>query len=348
MTWMNTPCPVLDSRFKTLAHERQTQLTKPAGALGKLETLAIRLSYLQQREQPSLDTITIAVFAADHGVVEEGVSAFPPEVTVQMVDNFLQGGAAINVLANQIDANLEVVDVGVKTDIAAHPKLIIHKAGHGTANSTKDPAMQTAQLTAALQAGRDSVNRSIKQNADLYIAGEMGIGNTTAATALYCALLDLTPEQATGAGTGLGAEAIPHKAAVIQTMLDTHQDCANDALAWLGCVGGFEIAAMTGAYITAAQQGLPVLVDGFISTVAALCAVRINPEVNEWLFFSHVSAEQGHRRVLDLLKQEALLDLHMRLGEGTGAAMAVPLMRSACALHNQMATFAEAAVATKL
>lgn len=348
MDWINTPCPELDLRFKAFAEERQTQLTKPPGALGKLESLAIRLSYLQQREQPSLDNIAIAVFAADHGIVEEGVSAFPQEVTVQMVYNFLQGGAAINVLANQLEAHLEVVDVGVKSAIENHPRLIIQKAGNGTANSTLDAAMQTEQLAIALQAGRDSVARAINHKADLYIGGEMGIGNTTAATALYCALLDLTPIEATGAGTGLDAEAISHKAAVIQRMLDKHQRCDNDALAWLRCVGGFEIAAMTGAYISAAQQGLPVLVDGFISTVAALCAVRINPEVNAWLFFSHVSAEQGHRKVLDLLQQDALLDLDMRLGEGTGAAMAVPIMRNACALHNRMATFAEAAVATQL
>lgn len=348
MNWMQTPCPDLALHVKAYAEERQTQLTKPPGALGKLETLAIRLSHLQQREQPCLDNITIAVFAADHGVVDEGVSAFPQAVTQQMVYNFLQGGAAINVLANQLDANLEVVDVGVKGDIAPHPKLTIQKAGPGTANSSEEPAMQTEQLAIALQAGRDSVARALKQKAALYIGGEMGIGNTTAATALYCALLDLSPTQATGAGTGLDAEAILHKSTVIQKMLDTHRSCDNDALAWLRCVGGFEIAAMTGAYISAAQQGLPVLVDGFISTVAALCAVRVNPDVNDWLFFSHLSAEQGHRKVLELLEQDALLSLDMRLGEGSGAAMAVPIMRHACALHNQMATFAEAAVANKL
>ncbi|CAA6800592.1 MAG: Nicotinate-nucleotide--dimethylbenzimidazole phosphoribosyltransferase (EC [uncultured Thiotrichaceae bacterium] len=348
MDWILSPCPKLDSRFETFAKARQAQLTKPLGALGKLESIAIRLSHLQQSEQPSLDTIAITVFAADHGLVDEGVSAFPQAVTAQMVHNFLQGGAAINVLANELNASLEVVDVGVKSDIAKHPTLISQKAGRGTANSTLEAAMQTAQLTMALQTGRDCIDRAIHHKVELFIAGEMGIGNTTAATALYCALLDLTPTQATGAGTGLDADAIHHKATVIQSILNKHQHCGNDALEWLRCVGGFEIAAMTGAYIAAAQQGLPILVDGFISTVAALYAVRIHSEVNDWLFFSHISAEQGHRKVLELLQQEALLDLDMRLGEGTGAAMAVPMMRNACALHNQMATFAEAAVATKL
>lgn len=352
MKWIEEPCPTLNASYHERALERQSQLTKPPGSLGILEEIAIHLANLQQKDKPSVDRIAISVFAADHGVVEEGVSAFPQEVTAQMVLNFLSGGAAISVLANQLDATLEVIDVGILNALPEQAGLIIQRAGDGTANSSKEPAMSQKQLEIAFQAGFDAIERAVKNNAQLFIGGEMGIGNTTSAAALYCALLDLTPEQATGAGTGLDAFGIQHKVQVVQHVINMHKACENNPIEWLRCVGGFEVAALTGAYIHAAQSGLPVLVDGFISSVAALCAARIKPEISEWLFFSHVSAEQGHRLVLEQLlesfNQTPLLDLGMRLGEGSGAAVAVPLLRSACALHNEMATFAEAAVATKL
>jgi len=347
LNWINNPCPQRDKQFKSHANERQTQLTKPLGSLGALEDIAIRIADIQQTEAPSVEQVTIAIFAADHGVVEEGVSAFPQEVTVQMVMNFLQGGAAISVLAKQLGANLEVIDVGILTPLPEQNGLIIQRAGSGTANSTKQSAMTKEQLETAFQAGHDAVKRAIENGTELFIGGEMGIGNTTSAAALYCALLGLTPEQATGAGTGLDDEGIKHKISVIKQMLELHQACDDDTLEWLRCIGGFEIVALTGAYIHAAQCGLPVIVDGFISTAAALCAVLIQPKVNDVLFFSHVSAEQGHRNVMEILQQKPLLDLGMRLGEGSGAAVAANLLRSACLLHTQMATFAEAAVATQ-
>jgi nicotinate-nucleotide--dimethylbenzimidazole phosphoribosyltransferase len=250
-------------------------------------------------------------------------------------------------LANHLKANFEVVDCGILTALPDHKLLINARAGEGTANSTKQEAMSQEQLETALQAGYDSVERSLKNKADIFIGGEMGIANTTAASVLYCALLGLNASDATGAGTGLDEKGIQHKTQVVQNILDKHQACGSDALSWLRCVGGFEIVALTGAYIRAAQVGIPVLVDGFISSVAALCAVKINPSTNEYLFFSHVSAEQGHRRVLTELKQTPLLDLGMRLGEGSGAAVAVSILQSACVTHNNMATFAEAMVATK-
>lgn len=347
MNWINNPCPLRDGFFKEKASERQTQLTKPLGSLGALENMAIRLADIQQTDTPSVEHIAIAIFAADHGVVEEGVSAFPQEVTVQMVVNFLQGGAAISVLAKQLDANFEVIDVGILTPLPEQDGLVIQRAGFGTANSAKQAAMTKAQLETALQAGHDAVERAINKGATLFIGGEMGIGNTTSATALFCALLGLTPEQATGAGTGLDGEGIKHKMGVIKQMLVTHQACDEDTLEWLRCMGGFEMVALTGAYIRAAQCGLPVIVDGFISTASALCAVLIQPKVNDVLFFSHISAEQGHRSVMQILQQKPLLDLGMRLGEGSGAAVAANLLRIACLLHTQMATFADAAVATK-
>jgi len=347
MKWLNTPWLDLDPAYKERAISRQTQLTKPPGSLGVLEDIAIRFADLQQLDRPSADKISIAVFAADHGVAIEGVSAFPQEVTSQMVMNFLQGGAAISVLAKQLNASLEVIDVGILNPLSQQEGLVNDRAGAGTANIAEEPAMTHQQLELAFTAGYDAVERAVKKDSDVFIVGEMGIANTTSAAALYCALLGLTPEQATGAGTGLDSTGIQHKINIVKRIVEKHQHCENNTLEWLRCAGGFEIVAMTGAYIRAAQCRLPVLVDGFISSVAALCAVRIQPNVNDGLFFSHVSAEQGHRVVLETLKQKPLLDLGMRLGEGSGAAVAVSLLQSACALHNQMATFEEAAVATK-
>ena len=347
MNWITSPTPNRIATYKEKALERQRQLTKPPGSLGKLEELAVKLADLQQTEAPCADNIAIAVFAGDHGVAAEGVSAFPQEVTTQMVMNFVHNGAAISVLAKQLNANFEVIDTGIVSPLPEQNGLVIQRAGNGTANSAKQAAMTTEQLQTALQAGHDAIDRAIDNKADLFIGGEMGIANTIAATVLYCTLLRLAPGQVTGAGTGLDEAGIQHKTAVIKQIMKTHQSCADNTLEWLRCAGGFEIAALTGAYIRAAQRGLPVLVDGFISTAAALCATRINPTVNDYLIFSHVSAEQGHRKALQALNQEALLDLDMRLGEGSGAAVAVNLLRAACATHNQMATFAEAAVAGK-
>ncbi len=348
MNWITKPCPKRDTQYKEYAVERQSQLTKPPGSLGELENIAIRLADLQQTQTPSASEVSIAVFAADHGIAQEGVSAFPQEVTAQMVMNFLTGGAAISVLAKQLNAHLEIIDVGILTPLPEQPGLIIERAGAGTENCLEKPAMTSEQLDAALQSGYQVIERALKRKAKIFIGGEMGIANTTSASALYCALLGLTPEEATGAGTGLDEAGIKHKTQIVEKMIKTHRKWGGDTQALLQHIGGFEIAALTGAYIHAAQNGLAIIVDGFISSVAALCAVKINPAVNDYLFFSHLSAEHGHRKVLESLQQKPLLDLNMRLGEGSGAAVAASLLISACALHNQMATFAEAAVATKI
>ncbi len=349
MKWITGACPQRNPVFKKNAIARQAQLTKPPGSLGKLEDIAIRLADLQQCNQPVLDNIAITVFAADHGVAEEGVSAFPQEVTAQMVMNFIQGGAAISVMAKQLDATLEVVDVGIVEALPEQDGLIVQRAGNGTANSAKQEAMTDEQLAIALQAGFDAIERATHASADLFIGGEMGIANTTAASVLYTALLGLSASQSSGAGTGLDGAGINHKIAIVERIFNRHQSqCGDDALAWLRCAGGFEIAALTGAFIHAAQQGLPVLVDGFISSAAALCAVKINEDVSDWLYFSHISAERGHHKAMLEMGQQPLLNLGMRLGEGSGAAVAVSVMRAACALHNHMATFEEAAVAGKL
>lgn len=337
------PCRAPDPAMEAAARARQACLTKPPGSLGALESAAIRLAALQGTPQPALDTVWISIFAGDHGVAVEGVSAFPQVVTGEMVRNFAGGGAAISVLARELGARLEVVNLGTVNDpgeIAGVRRAIIAAS---TANFCVEPAMTPAQLQAALDAGADSVRAARAAGAQLFVGGEMGIANTTAASALGCALLGESPASLSGAGTGLDAAGVAHKAQVIARALARHA-AADTPLERLRCLGGFEIAALAGAYVAAAQAGLPVLVDGFISSVAALAAVRINPACRDWLLFSHRSQERGHARVLAALAAEPLIDLGLRLGEGSGAAIAVPLLRLACALHNRMATFEQAGV----
>ena len=344
--WLN-PCKPIDAQAVEQAQTRQQQLTKPAGSLGQLESVAVQLAGLQGQIKPTLAQVWIAIFAGDHGVVAEGVSAFPQEVTGQMLLNFVSGGAAISVLARQLGAQLEVVDLGTVNPALNLPGVRHLNIGAGTANFAQGAAMTQAQGELALQAGRDSLLRAKAAGAQLFIGGEMGIGNTTAASALACALLDCPVAHLTGPGTGLNAEGVSHKAQVIERALALHAAQRGDALQTLFNLGGFEIAALVGAYLAAAQEGVAVLVDGFICTVAALVAVRLNPACREWLLFGHRGAEPGHRHVLETLQAEPLLELGLRLGEGSGAALAVPLLRLACDLHGQMATFAEAAVADR-
>ncbi|MGY1921789.1 nicotinate-nucleotide--dimethylbenzimidazole phosphoribosyltransferase [Pseudomonas tolaasii] len=346
-SWWLNPCKAVDASAHEQALARQQQLTKPAGSLGRLEAVAVQLAGLQGQVKPSVDQLWIAIFAGDHGVVAEGVSAFPQEVTGQMLHNFVTGGAAISVLARQLGAQLEVVDLGTVTPSLDLPGVRHLKIGAGTANFVNGPAMTEAQGRLALQAGRDSVRRAQESTAQLFIGGEMGIGNTTAASALACALLDCAVSDLTGPGTGLNAQGVSHKVAVIERALALHAGQHGDVLQTLFNLGGFEIAALVGAYLACAQEGIVVLVDGFICTVAALVATRLNPACREWLVFGHRGAEPGHRHVLQSLDAQPLLELGLRLGEGSGAALAVPMLRLACALHGQMATFAEAAVADR-
>lgn len=346
-SWWLNPCKAIDAQACEQAAARQQQLTKPAGSLGQLESVAVQLAGLQGRVKPSLNQLWIAIFAGDHGVVAEGVSAFPQEVTGQMLHNFVSGGAAISVLARQLGAQLEVVDLGTITPSLNLPGVRHLNIGAGTQNFVNGPAMTQTQGELALEAGSDSVRRAIAAGAELFIGGEMGIGNTTAASALACALLDCPVAHLAGPGTGLNAAGVSHKTKVIERALVLHASQRGDALQTLFNLGGFEIAALVGAYLACAQEGVAVLVDGFICSVAALVAVRLNPACRDWLLFGHRGAEPGHRHVLEALKAEPLLDLGLRLGEGSGAALAVPLLRLACDLHGQMATFAEAAVADR-
>ncbi len=346
MNWLFSPIPAPSPFFFKKAREQQDLLTKPPGSLGVLEQIAIRMSSLQGTENPAIEKIWVSIFAADHGVAEESVSAFPQEVTVEMVKNFVQGGAAVNVLSRFLETDFEVIDVGLAQNPCS-PAIISDRAGTATANFCHHPAMTEQQLSVALNAGRSAVDRALSRQAELFIGGEMGIANSTSASAVACALLNTSAEELAGAGTGLNVEQIRHKSSVIETALNNHKTFLDSPLHIMQYLGGFEIAALTGAYLYAAQCQLPVLVDGFITTVAALCACKINPSLQEWLFFGHCSSEKGHRKILQVLEAEPILDLNMCLGEASGALAAAPLLQMACRLHNEMATFTQAKISTQ-
>jgi nicotinate-nucleotide--dimethylbenzimidazole phosphoribosyltransferase len=342
-TWWRTPAGEIDAAARAAALARQATLTKPPGSLGRLEAVAVDLAGMRGDALPRIERPWITVFAGDHGVVAEGVSAFPQEVTCQMLANFVGGGAAVAVLARNVGARLEVVDAG---SLASAPMdgVVWGKAGFGTRNFCVEPAMREADCAAALGIGRQAVERAVADQADLFVGGEMGIGNSTAAAALGGALLGLPGAALAGPGTGVDAAGVARKAAAIDRGLARHAALLDDPEAALRCLGGFEIAALAGAFVACAQARLPVLVDGFIATAAALAACRLNPSTRAWLLFGHASAEPGHARLLEALAARPVLQLDMRLGEGSGAAAAIPLLRLACALHAEMATFAQAGV----
>ncbi len=343
--WISTACPEPSEAHVAAAEQRQARLTKPAGALGALETVAIRLAGLQATDKPQAARAAIVLFAGDHGVTAQGVSAYPSAVTVEMLKNFAAGGAAISVLARELGAPLTVVDAGTLAE-AAIPGVIVDKPRRGTRDFASEPALTAEEVAYALEAGKRAVARVDEQGADIILFGDMGIGNTTSAAAVAAALLGRAPGEMVGAGTGLDEEGVARKAHVIAGAFARHGLPRRDAspIEVLADVGGLEIAALAGATIAAAQARIPVLVDGFIVTSAVLAAVRLNPSCWPWLLFSHRSAEKGHRIVLDALAAEPILDLGMRLGEGSGAAIALSVVRLACSLHNGMATFEEAAV----
>ncbi|MDQ7733078.1 nicotinate-nucleotide--dimethylbenzimidazole phosphoribosyltransferase [Halomonas sp. SpR1] len=321
-------------------------LTKPPGSLGALEELAIQLSTITGELKPKVMPPAVIVFAADHGVAIEGVSAFPQEVTAQMVANFANGGAAINVFARQIDALVEIVDVGVAATLTM-TGVTSAKVRHGTANMVEEDAMQSAEVIKAMDASVAAVERAKKAGAKCLIVGEMGIANTTASSAMLAVLTGESVARVVGAGTGINPQQQAHKVAVIERAIAARNADPQAPLAVLAKLGGLEIAAMTGAYLAAAAQRLPTVVDGFIATVAALTACRICPAVRGYLIFGHRSQEPGHDVALTALEARPLLDMGMRLGEGSGAALAYPLLQAATAMVAEMATFNDAGVSDK-
>ena len=319
---VHNPCSaVLQARLQTLLDNK----TKPLGSLGRLETLAVQIGMALGTEGPVLEQPQLLVFAADHGLAQRGVSAYPSDVTWQMVENFLAGGAAVSVLARQHGLNLGVVDCGVRHDFAARPGLHLCKVAHGTADSFEGPAMSIQQCEQALHNGVELL-RGLPGN--VVLLGEMGIGNSSAAALLMARFTGRGIAECTGAGTGLNAQAIERKAGILQQVLNQHAD-ARTPLEILAAMGGFEIATMVGAVLQAASERRVVVVDGFIATAAVLVAHALCPDVLPYCIFAHQSGEQGHRNMLKYLNAQPLLDLGLRLGEGSGAALAWPLVVSA-------------------
>jgi len=342
MPWYLENAKAIQKEVEAQAQQYQLTLTKPPGSLGALEDVATRLAGCQGQRHPKLENIYISVFAGDHGVANQGVSAFPQAVTAEMIKNFAAGGAAISVLAKQLNAQFEVVNLGTVFDVPEHATIVNAHIANGTHDFTQQAAMSVDQLEQALATGQGAALRAQQAGSQLFIGGEMGIANTTSASAIGAAYLNKPAAELVGPGTGLAADKLGMKAQVIEDAITLHK--AKTDMEILRCLGGFEIAALAGAYISCAQQGIAVLVDGFISTSAALMAVAINPSIKPWLFYSHESQEPGHQALLQALNAKPLLNIGMRLGEGSGAAVVVSLMQSAVALHNHMATFAQAGV----
>ena len=342
-TW-NIP-PLSDEWTFQLQHLVDRK-TKPPGALGRLETLALQIGRIQGTTCPKLQHPAILVFAGDHGITAEGVSPYPSEVTAQMVLNFLSGGAAINVFCRQHGIALKVVDAGVASDLPEHPELVQAKVCRGTRNFLHEPALTLKETEEALERGATLVQELRDSGSNVVGFGEMGIGNTSAAAVLMQRLTGIPLKDCVGRGTGLDDAGLSRKCEVLGNALDHHAG-VNEPLEVLATFGGCEIAMMTGAMLEAAQSGMLLLVDGFIATSAFLVAFRKHPEVREYAVFAHQSDEQGHQRMLEFLQAEPLLNLGMRLGEGTGAAVAFPLVQSAVAFLNEMASFESTGVSDR-
>ena len=339
----------LDRSIETEAQQRLDSLTKPHGSLGKLEELARRIAVIQGKVPPRLGRKLLFVFAADHGIAQEAVSAYPKEVTAQMTYNFLHGGAAINVLARHHGVDTEVVDVGVDHDFTAQRGLRNYKVRRGTANFARGPAMTRAEALRAVELGVQlAAAEATAQNLFLLGAGDMGIGNTSSAAAILCALTGAAPTEAVGRGTGIDDSALAKKIAAIESGLDRNRPNAHDPLDVLAKVGGLEIGAMTGVILGAASLRIPMVLDGFIAGAAALLAQRFSAHVRDFLFASHLSAERGHAMMLAELGLAPVLDLQMRLGEGTGACLLMSLLEAAAKIMGEMATFESAGVKGKI
>ncbi len=334
----------LDSAAMAAARERHKKLTKPPGSLGRLEDLSVQLAGISGSARPRMERKAVIIAAADHGVAAAGVSAYPQAVTGQMVANFLAGGAAINVLARRAGARVVVVDFGVATPLAPAEGLVSRSLGAGTMNLADGPAMSREEALTAILAGVDVFDAQHAQGLDLVAAGDMGIANTTAASAVVAALTGVPVHEVTGQGTGLDAATWRHKVAVIEQSLERNAPDPADAVDVLAKVGGFEIAGIAGILLAAARARVPFVLDGFIASAGALAAVRLCPAARDYIIPSHRSVERGHRAVFEALAMEPLFDLRMRLGEGTGAAMAMQIIEDAACILDEMATFAEAGV----
>ncbi|MBU1853753.1 MAG: nicotinate-nucleotide--dimethylbenzimidazole phosphoribosyltransferase [Candidatus Omnitrophica bacterium] len=338
----------LDRNLMKKAQERLDNLTKPQGSLGRLEELAKLIVGITRNEKPLLKNKVIFTMAGDHGVVEDGVSAYPKEVTPQMVYNFLNGGAGINVLANQINAKVIVVDMGIAVDLESHPELIVKKINYGTKSMTKGPAMTREEAVRAIEAGIEVFEEEYRKGIDIVGTGDMGIGNTTPSSAITSVFTGKPVDLVTGRGTGINDDGLAGKIGVIKKAISINKPDPHDAIDVLSKVGGFEIGGLAGIIIKAASERVPVVIDGFISGASALIAYHLEPKVKDYLIAAHCSVERGHRIILDHIGISPLLNLNMRLGEGTGAALGMSLVESGIKIMTQMATFKSANVSEKI
>ncbi len=336
--------PHFDQKTAQAAEVRQRELTKPPGSLGRLETLSIQLAGITGKLEIDLSRKAVIIMASDHGVAEEGISAYPSEVTAQMAVNILNQGAAVNVLARQAGARVVLVDIGIARDIKPFPGLLQEKIAKGSANIRKGPAMTRAQAEQAVETGMRVARAQIEKGLDIVALGEMGIGNTTPAAAITAVITGESVAGVTGRGTGLDEDGLKRKIGVIEDAILLNQPDRDDALDVLAKVGGLDIAGLTGVVIAAAAARLPILVDGFISASAALIAAELIPEVKPYLIMAHRSVEVGHMAICRYLGLDPLLDLNLRLGEGSGAVLAFHLVEAAARIMNEMATFSEAGV----
>jgi len=339
---------VLDREAMRAARERQNRLTKPPGSLGRLEELSLLVAGIQGTPRPDVSAKVIFTLAGDHGVVQEGVSAYPQEVTAQMVYNFVRGGAGINVLARHVSARVVVVDMGVASDLEPHPEILVKKVGCGTKNLAQGPAMTREEAIRSLEAGIEVFEAELVKGLQILGAGDMGIGNTTSSAAVAAALTGLPVETVTGRGTGIDDARFAAKVKAVAQGLALNRPDPKDPLDVLAKVGGFEIGGLAGVILAGAAHRVPVVVDGFISAAAALVATEMEPKARDFLIAGHVSVEPGHRAMLEHMALKPLLNLDMRLGEGTGAALAMEIIDAAVKLLNEMATFGEAGVSEAL
>lgn len=337
----------LDKEAMAQARARQDKLTKPQGSLGRLEELSVQLAGIQGKPIPQIKHKAIITMAGDHGVVAEGVSAYPQAVTPQMVDNFLRGGAGINVLARQVGARIIIVDMGVAVELPPHPRLLSRKIALGTRNMSLGPAMTEREAMKAIETGIKIVTDEMSNGLDIVGTGDMGIGNTTASSAICAVMTGRPVAEVTGRGTGVNGRQLRHKIKVIEKALAVNHPDPREPLAVLAQVGGFEIAGLVGVMLAAAAHRLPVAIDGFISGAAALIACGLSPALKDFLIPAHVSVEAGHQLLLQHLGLKPLLDLDLRLGEGTGAALGIFLAEAAARILAEMATFTEAGVSER-
>ncbi len=340
----------LKRKWFEIAQKRLDSLTKPRGSLGKLEEFAAKLVAIFENDMPSIEKKAVFVFAGDHGVVEEGVSAYPKEVTAQMVYNFLRGGAGINVLAKHVGAEVFVIDIGVDADLSHinHPNFISSKVVWGTKNFTKEPAMTEEEAKKCIELGKELAYKYAELGYNLIATGDMGIGNTTPSSAICAAITGEDVKNVVGRGTGVDNKTLENKIKVIENALKLHKPDPKNGLDVLSKVGGAEIGGIAGLVLGAAEKRIPVVIDGFISTAGALIAYTLEPNVKDYIFAGHLSEEKGHKVMLDYMGLEPILRLNMRLGEGTGAVLAMNLIEAGLKIYKEMATFEEAGVSEEI